>query len=86
MTQPVRTTSDRGAGPVVATTVAAIAMLFVGLGVGMTQQNLVLAVQNTVAMRNMGSASSTVTFFRSVGGSAGISSILVMPMEPSAAS
>lgn len=53
----------------------AIAMLFVGLGVGMTQQNLVLAVQNTVAMRNMGSASSTVTFFRSVGGSAGVAGL-----------
>lgn len=53
----------------------AIAMLFVGMGVGMTQQNLVLAVQNTVAMRNMGAASSTVTFFRSVGGSAGVAGL-----------
>lgn len=53
----------------------AIAMLFIGMGVGMTQQNLVLAVQNTVAMRNMGAASSTVTFFRSVGGSAGVAGL-----------
>ncbi|MBW0102241.1 MFS transporter [Pseudonocardia sp. KRD-291] len=53
----------------------AIFMLFVGLGVGMTQQNLVLAVQNTVAMRDMGSASSTVAFFRSLGGAAGVAGL-----------
>lgn len=53
----------------------AIAMLLVGTGVGMTQQNLVLAVQNTVALRNMGAASSTVTFFRSLGGSAGVAGL-----------
>ncbi|WP_139323894.1 MULTISPECIES: MFS transporter [unclassified Pseudonocardia] len=52
-----------------------LAMLLVGLGVGMTQQNLVLAVQNTVALRNMGAASSTVTFFRSLGGSAGVAGL-----------
>lgn len=53
----------------------AIYMLIVGLGVGMTQQNLVLAVQNTVAMRDMGSASSTVAFFRSLGGAAGVAGL-----------
>ena len=53
----------------------AIAMALVGLGVGATQQNLVLAVQNTVALRNMGAASSTVTFFRSLGGSAGVAGL-----------
>lgn len=53
----------------------AVAMALVGLGVGMTQQNLVLAVQNTVALRDMGAASSTVTFFRSLGGSAGVAGL-----------
>ncbi|MBC3192462.1 MFS transporter [Pseudonocardia sp. C8] len=53
----------------------AVAMLLVGTGVGMTQQNLVLAVQNTVALRDMGAASSTVTFFRSLGGSAGVAGL-----------
>jgi EmrB/QacA subfamily drug resistance transporter len=49
------------------------AMLLVGVGVGMTMQNLVLAVQNTVALRDIGAASSTVAFFRSLGGTIGVS-------------
>lgn len=53
----------------------AVAMALVGIGVGTTQQNLVLAVQNTVALRHMGAASSTVTFFRSLGGSAGVAGL-----------
>ncbi|ASR05341.1 MDR family MFS transporter [Gordonia rubripertincta] len=44
-----------------------------GLGMGMTMQNLVLAVQNTVEPKNLGAATSTVTFFRSLGGAAGVS-------------
>jgi hypothetical protein len=40
---------------------------------GMTMQNLVLAVQNTVEPKNLGAATSTVTFFRSLGGAAGVS-------------
>jgi EmrB/QacA subfamily drug resistance transporter len=53
----------------------AVFMALVGLGVGMTQQNLVLAVQNTVAMRDMGAASSMVAFFRSLGGAAGVAGL-----------
>jgi len=49
------------------------AMLAVGVGVGMTMQNLVLAVQNTVALKDIGAASSTVAFFRSLGGTIGVS-------------
>ncbi|WP_460985787.1 MDR family MFS transporter [Sinomonas halotolerans] len=44
-----------------------------GLGLGMTMQNLVLAVQNTVRATDIGTASSTVAFFRSVAGAAGVS-------------
>lgn len=48
--------------------------LFVlGAGMGMVMQNLVLAVQNTVAPSDLGTASSTVSFFRSLGGAAGVS-------------
>ncbi|WIM96320.1 MDR family MFS transporter [Actinoplanes oblitus] len=50
-----------------------IAMFLVGAGVGMSMQNLVLAVQNTVALRDIGAASSTVAFFRSLGGTIGVS-------------
>jgi EmrB/QacA subfamily drug resistance transporter len=50
------------------------AFLFVlGLGMGMSMQNLVLAVQNSVAATDLGAASSTVTFFRSMGGTVGVS-------------
>jgi MFS family permease len=48
--------------------------LFVlGFGMGMSMQNLVLAVQNSVAASDLGAASSTVTFFRSMGGTIGVS-------------
>jgi predicted MFS family arabinose efflux permease len=48
--------------------------LFVlGTGIGMTMQNLVLAVQNTVAATDLGAASSAVAFFRSLGGTIGVS-------------
>jgi len=44
-----------------------------GVGIGMTMQNLVLAVQNTVAANDLGAASSAVAFFRSLGGTIGVS-------------
>ncbi|MFU8871740.1 MDR family MFS transporter [Micromonospora sp. SL4-19] len=49
------------------------AMFIVGTGVGMTMQNLVLAVQNSVALKDIGAASSAVAFFRSLGGTIGVS-------------
>ena len=49
------------------------AMSLVGIGVGMSMQNLVLSVQNTVALKDIGAASSTVAFFRSLGGTIGVS-------------
>ena len=48
-------------------------MLLVGAGVGMTMQNLVLAVQNTASLRDLGAATGAVTFFRSLGGTIGVS-------------
>ncbi|MGZ4589319.1 MAG: MDR family MFS transporter [Actinomycetes bacterium] len=48
-------------------------MTVLGIGLGATMQNLVLAVQNTVAQSDMGAASSTVSFFRSLGGAVGVS-------------
>ncbi|MCT2583418.1 MDR family MFS transporter [Actinophytocola gossypii] len=48
-------------------------MLLVGVGVGMTMQNLVLIVQNSVPLRDLGAASASVTFFRSLGGTIGVS-------------
>lgn len=50
-----------------------VGMFLVGVGVGMTMQNLVLAVQNTVALKDIGAASASVAFFRSLGGTIGVS-------------
>ncbi|MFT4123093.1 MAG: MDR family MFS transporter [Microbacteriaceae bacterium] len=48
-------------------------MALLGAGVGMTMQNLVLIVQNTTEPSQIGVASSGVTFFRSLGGTIGVS-------------
>jgi MFS family permease len=50
-----------------------VAMALVGAGVGMSMQNLVLSVQNTVSLKDIGAASSTIAFFRSLGGTIGVS-------------
>jgi Na+-translocating ferredoxin:NAD+ oxidoreductase RnfE subunit len=44
-----------------------------GVGIGMTMQNLVLAGQNTVAASDLGAASSAIAFFRGLGGTIGVS-------------
>jgi len=49
-----------------------IAMSLMGLGVGAMMQNLVLAVQNTVDIRDIGATSASVAFFRSLGGALGV--------------
>jgi EmrB/QacA subfamily drug resistance transporter len=46
-------------------------MLVFGSGLGMNMQSIVLAMQNAVDPRDMGVATSAVTFFRQVGGSLG---------------
>lgn len=48
-------------------------MLVLGSGVGMLMQNLVLATQNTLAAKDVGSGTSTVAFFRTLGGAMGVS-------------
>ncbi|MFF9347529.1 MDR family MFS transporter [Streptomyces sp. NPDC014734] len=48
-------------------------MLAVGVGVGMSMQNLVLVLQNTVPLGELGAASGAITFFRSLGGTIGVS-------------
>ena len=45
-------------------------MAVLGVGIGATMQNLVLAVQNNASHADMGAASSFVAFFRSIGGAA----------------
>ncbi|RNL66186.1 MFS transporter [Nocardioides marmoriginsengisoli] len=55
--------------------VVGLFMAVVGVGLGSTMQNLVLAVQNNAAESDIGSASAVVTFFRSMGGSIGVSAL-----------
>ena len=50
-------------------------MALIGLGIGATMQNLVLAVQNNTAQADMGAAIATVAFFRSMGGAVGVSAL-----------
>lgn len=49
-----------------------LAMVVLGAGMGMVMQTLILAAQNAVAVRDIGVVSSSVTFFRSMGGSFGV--------------
>jgi MFS family permease len=55
-----------------------VAMFVLGAGVGMCMQNLVLVVQNTVSPNELGVSSSAVTFFRTIGGTAGMSAMGAM--------
>ncbi len=47
-------------------------MVIFGAGLGLTMQVLVLAVQNTSERRDLGIATSSSTFFRSMGGAVGV--------------
>ena len=46
-------------------------IFLIGLGLGMVVQNVMLAVQNTVSVTEIGAASAAVAFFRTVGGAIG---------------
>ncbi|MEU9510371.1 MDR family MFS transporter [Micromonospora sp. NPDC048170] len=50
-------------------------MAVLGVGVGMLMQNLVLAAQNDVPANELGAATSVLTFFRSMGGTIGVSAL-----------
>jgi MFS family permease len=49
-----------------------LGMVLIGGGVGLTLQNFVLVVQNAVPLKDIGAASATVSFFRSLGGTVGV--------------
>jgi hypothetical protein len=51
---------------------ASVYMLVVGVGIGLVMQVLVLVVQNDSRPEDIGVATSTATFFRSVGGAFGV--------------
>jgi EmrB/QacA subfamily drug resistance transporter len=51
---------------------SSVAMVVLGAGIGMVMQVLVLAVQNAADYRDLGVATSSTNFFRSMGGSLGV--------------
>ncbi len=51
-------------------------MLVLGLGLGFNMQPVIVAVQNAVSPREMGVATSSVTFFRQMGGTIGTAAFL----------
>ena len=61
---------------------SALYLVVIGAGVGMLMQNLVLAVQNTLDVREIGSGTSTVAFFRTLGGALGVSALGVVLVPP----
>ncbi len=52
--------------------VMALFMLVFGIGLGCVMQVLVLAVQNSVGYKDLGTATASANFFRSIGGSFGV--------------
>jgi predicted MFS family arabinose efflux permease len=52
--------------------VSSIYMLVTGLGLGLVMQVLVVAAQNSVPYEQLGVATSTATFFRTIGGAFGV--------------
>ncbi len=48
-----------------------IGMVLVGVGVGLMMQNMILATQNAVDIKDIGTSTGLVSFFRSLGGSFG---------------
>jgi len=53
-------------------TETAVGMVVLGVGMGLLMQTTMLISQNSVEQRDLGVASSTATFFRSIGGSFGV--------------
>ncbi|GAA5087059.1 EmrB/QacA subfamily drug resistance transporter [Thermocatellispora tengchongensis] len=57
------------------TLLLSVYMAVLGIGVGVLMQNLVLAAQNDVPAHDLGATTSTLTFFRSMGGAVGVSAL-----------
>jgi EmrB/QacA subfamily drug resistance transporter len=60
------------AGPATPTPVLIAFLLLIGLGVGLTMQVMMLVAQNVAPRSDLGTATSTVTFLRQIGASAGV--------------
>jgi MFS family permease len=80
---PIAGTATAGAGLALLGTVGPVtplplvlgALLLVGLGVGMVMQVMVLVAQNGAEHRDLGAATSAVTFLRQIGASTGVAAV-----------
>jgi EmrB/QacA subfamily drug resistance transporter len=61
--------------PTTSLRVSSVYMFIVGFGIGLVMQILVVAVQNAVPRSQLGTATSSATFFRSIGGSFGVAAL-----------
>jgi EmrB/QacA subfamily drug resistance transporter len=57
---------------------AMVFMLVMGMGLGLSMQTLVISVQNALPPKDMGVATSSVTFFRSMGSTFGVAAALAI--------
>jgi EmrB/QacA subfamily drug resistance transporter len=57
---------------------AMLYMVVMGAGLGLSMQTLVISVQNALPPQDMGIATSSVTFFRSMGGTFGVAAALAL--------
>jgi EmrB/QacA subfamily drug resistance transporter len=64
-----------GLGPHTSLAMTSLYMFVVGFGVGLVMQVLVVVVQNSVPYARLGVATSTATFFRTIGGAFGVSAL-----------
>lgn len=62
-------------GPNISLFRVGVYMAILGIGMGSVNQNLVLSVQNNAAQADIGAASSLAAFFRTMGGSIGVSAL-----------
>ncbi|HEY3869279.1 MAG TPA: MDR family MFS transporter [Actinocrinis sp.] len=62
-------------GPNTGLPLSSLYMFVVGLGIGLVMQVLVVAMQNAVPREQLGTATSSSTFFRTIGGSFGVSAL-----------
>jgi EmrB/QacA subfamily drug resistance transporter len=64
--------------PTTPTPVMLAFLLLIGLGIGMTMQVMMLVAQNAAPRADLGTATSTVTFLRQIGASAGVAVVGAM--------
>ena len=61
--------------PLTSLTISSVYMFVCGVGIGLVMQVLVVAIQNAVPRNQLGTATSSSSFFRTIGGSFGVAAL-----------